>query len=122
MNKAGYFADRLKEMRKASGLSQRELAEKAGLKTGGVRDLEQGLNSPRWETVLLLAEALGVDCTAFTQQPKDTEKVGRGRPKKAPPAQEEDKPKRGRGRPKKQSTSDDSQSKSSSKGKKKPKS
>jgi hypothetical protein len=52
-----------------------------------------------WSNVLTLAEALGIDCTAFTQAPAERLPTGPGRPRKepaAPPA-----PKRPRGRPRK---------------------
>lgn len=61
------FAERLNELRAGAGLTQRQLAEKAGVKYGAVRDLEQGLNGPTWDTVLALAAALGVSVEAFTQ-------------------------------------------------------
>ena len=95
-----HVGQRLRELREAAGLGRKELAEKAGMKEGGVRDIEQGLRMPKFDNVVSLANALGVDCTAFTQEPQPTEKAGPGRPKKeAEP--EPDKPKRGRGRPKK---------------------
>ena len=100
MAKPEYFAGNLKSFREAAGLTQQQLADKADMKLGGVRDLEQGRVNPTWGSVLALAQALGVDCTAFTQEPQPTEKAGPGRPKKeAEP--EPEKPKRPRGRPKK---------------------
>lgn len=100
MDEAEHFAENLKKLRNAAGLTQQELADKAGMKLGGVRDLEQGRWGPTWSTVLTLARALGVDCTAFTKEPEPTEKAGPGRPKKEAEPKPE-KPKRGRGRPKK---------------------
>jgi transcriptional regulator with XRE-family HTH domain len=82
MMKAEWFAGRLRELREAVGLTQQQLADAAGLKLGGIRDLEQSRRSPSWETVLALAAALGVECTAFTEAPATTEKPGRGRPRK----------------------------------------
>jgi transcriptional regulator with XRE-family HTH domain len=80
---ADWFAGRLRELREASGMTQSQLAEKAGLKVGGVRDLEQARNKPTWETVLALSAALGVDCNAFTQAPaKEKPQPKRGRPRK----------------------------------------
>lgn len=100
------FAARLRELREEAGLSRKELAERAGMKSeGGIRDLEQGRRSPSWETVLALAAALGVDCTAFTQEPSPEAAEPRkpGRPRK----QEEEeatevKPARRPGRPRKE--------------------
>ncbi|HWG43582.1 MAG TPA: helix-turn-helix transcriptional regulator [Gemmataceae bacterium] len=85
---AKWFAGRLGELRKNAGMTQQQLADKAGLKLGGVRDLEQGRSGPTWDTVLALCKALGVDCTAFTIEPATDDKPGRGRPPKSDPAPE----------------------------------
>jgi transcriptional regulator with XRE-family HTH domain len=79
------FAARLKELRENAGLTQGQLAEKAGLSKGGIANLEQGIREPSWGTVQALAAALGVDCLAFTSPPADAGKVPspRGRPAKA---------------------------------------
>lgn len=53
---------RLRLRRSAAGLSQRELAARAGLSLAAVRDLEQGRTSqPRPESVQALVAALGLD-------------------------------------------------------------
>jgi putative transcriptional regulator len=76
------FALRLKELRQAAGLTQRQLADKAGMALGGLNKLEQAVNKPSWETVLALAQALGVDCLAFAEQPSaSAAPQGRGRPR-----------------------------------------
>lgn len=77
------FAGRLRELRTEAGLSQTELAERAGFTKDGIAQLEQGRRSPTWETVLALCAALRVECTAFTQEPETEGKRGRGRPRKA---------------------------------------
>jgi transcriptional regulator with XRE-family HTH domain len=77
-----FFAGRLKELREVAGMTQQQLADKAGMKLGGVRNLEQGRVGPTWGTVLALAEALGTDCLAFTQEPNSQDKAPRGRPRK----------------------------------------
>jgi transcriptional regulator with XRE-family HTH domain len=59
------FGAILKRLREEAGLSQAQLAEKAGMNVFGVAKLEQGVREPRWSTVLLLVAALGVDCNAF---------------------------------------------------------
>jgi transcriptional regulator with XRE-family HTH domain len=64
------FAERLKELRKKAGLSQAKLAKRAGMHLFGVTKLEQGYREPTWATVQALAEALGVECTAFTETRK----------------------------------------------------
>jgi transcriptional regulator with XRE-family HTH domain len=59
------FKDRLRELRKAAGLSQKELAGKAGMAVGSVRNLEQGQRSPSWPAVVMLARALGLTSEVF---------------------------------------------------------
>lgn len=85
-----WFAGRLRELREKAGLSREELAELAGMKIGGIRDLEQGVNQPRWETVLMLAKVLEVSCEAFNQPPSaDLPPSKPGRPRKATDADTE---------------------------------
>ncbi len=56
------FAAMLKRARRAAGLTQAELAERAGLSSEAISALERGVNrAPRRETVTLLVEALGLD-------------------------------------------------------------
>lgn len=53
------FATLLRHWRKAAGLTQEELAERAGLSARGINDLERGARRmPRKDTVALLADAL----------------------------------------------------------------
>jgi tetratricopeptide (TPR) repeat protein/transcriptional regulator with XRE-family HTH domain len=55
------FAALLKRQRLASGLTQAELAARAGLSPEAISALERGVNrSPRRDTVTLLADALGL--------------------------------------------------------------
>ena len=55
------FGDMLRRLRSAAGLSQEELAERAGLSRNGISDLERGARlAPRLETVRLLADALAL--------------------------------------------------------------
>jgi tetratricopeptide (TPR) repeat protein len=55
------FGDLLRRYRAASGLTQEELAERAGLSAKGISDLERGARQyPRRETVRLLSEVLGL--------------------------------------------------------------
>lgn len=82
------FAARLTQLRGSAGLSQYELARRAGLTRQTLSRLEMGQSVPTWPTVQLLAAALGVDCTAFAspslQAPNAEEPAPRprGRPKK----------------------------------------
>src|SRR3954447_20041299 len=78
-----HFAARLRELREARGGSQQELAERAGLHVISVSRFENGTRNPTWETALALADVLGVECTAFCQEPTTpVEKRPRGRPRK----------------------------------------
>ena len=55
------FGELLRRFRNAAALSQEALAERAGLSRNGISDLERGLHpAPRFETVRLLADALGL--------------------------------------------------------------
>ncbi|MEV7233437.1 helix-turn-helix domain-containing protein [Streptomyces sp. NPDC051020] len=54
------LADSLRKCRRAAGLSQEQLAHRAGLSVGPVRKIEQGDDGVRMETLHALARALGV--------------------------------------------------------------
>jgi transcriptional regulator with XRE-family HTH domain len=79
------FAQRLRALREAAGLTQQQLAERAGLYPFSVAKLEQGVQEPTWPTVLDLARALGVNCLAFVAEGDSPPppKRGPGRPRKA---------------------------------------
>lgn len=49
-----------------------------------IRDLEQAVNRPTWDTVLAIARVRGVSCEAFTQEPSPEaqEPLKPGRPRK----------------------------------------
>ena len=90
-DKAKKFADRLRDLRESAGLSQYAVAKLSGLSKQSVSRLELGDNEPTWETVQLLAAALGVDCRAFAdpavKPPAPAEAKPRGRPPRRPAAQ-----------------------------------
>lgn len=81
---AEWFAGRLRELREEQGFGREQLAELAGVKASAIRDMEQGVYSPNWETVVALCRALDVTADAFLQQPADRPPAGRGRPRKEP--------------------------------------
>ena len=55
------FAELLRQHRQSRGLTQAELAERAGLSWRGISDLERGLKqAPRASTVRLLVRGLGL--------------------------------------------------------------
>ena len=68
------FGPILKRLRETAGLSQRELAEKAGMHLFGVAKLEQELRDPKWSTVMVLAKALGVGVEEFVPAAKKGKK------------------------------------------------
>ena len=72
------FAVRLKELREAAGLSQQQLAERAGMHLYGIAKLEQGVREPGWVTVLDLAAALGVEPNDFLPADKPAPKKRKG--------------------------------------------
>lgn len=77
---------RLRELRELAGLTQPALASLAGLSKEGVAGIEQGRRVPGWDTVLALADALGVPLEAFRAPPAAGAKpAGRGRPRKGGP-------------------------------------
>jgi transcriptional regulator with XRE-family HTH domain len=59
------FAEKLKLLRERAGLTQAALAQQTGLSLGIVRDYEQGRKEPGLRSAFKLADALGVDCSAF---------------------------------------------------------
>jgi transcriptional regulator with XRE-family HTH domain len=77
------FGARLRELRDEKGLSQKQLADAAGVSQNGVSEWERGEREPSSLTVLKLAAALGVESSAFEAAPSATTKPrGRGRPQK----------------------------------------
>jgi transcriptional regulator with XRE-family HTH domain len=86
------FGDRLRALRESRGLTQPQLAERAGCNRFTVAKLERGAQEPAWPLVLALAGALGVEVGAFVVangQPAPQEMRPRGRPRKAPGAAQE---------------------------------
>jgi transcriptional regulator with XRE-family HTH domain len=60
-----FFASRLKQLRQQAGLTQEQLAYRAGVSGSTIRHFEQGLREPTYSTLRKLAEALGVSLAAF---------------------------------------------------------
>ena len=59
------FGRRLRELREAAGLTQTQLAERAGMVYQALAKYERGENEPTWPVALRLAEALGVSMDEF---------------------------------------------------------
>jgi transcriptional regulator with XRE-family HTH domain len=63
------LADNLRKCRIEKGLSQTDLAERTGLRTRRIVNLEKARGSPRVSTIEALARALGVDpAELFTEE------------------------------------------------------
>jgi transcriptional regulator with XRE-family HTH domain len=61
------FKDLLRKLRDKAGLTQEQLAERAGIPLGSLRNHEQGQRLPSWSAVVKLARALGVSTDVFAQ-------------------------------------------------------
>jgi transcriptional regulator with XRE-family HTH domain len=85
--KETHFAERLRTLREAAGLSQYALARRSGLSKQALSNLELGNREPTWATVQVLALALGVDCRSFADEslrlPPEEPPRPPGRPRKA---------------------------------------
>lgn len=57
------FSQRLKEVRKANGLTQQELGDKIGVTKVSICCYEKGTRTPTLDTLIDLANELGVDFT-----------------------------------------------------------
>ncbi len=68
------FKDLLRELRAKAGLTQQQLAEKAGIPLPSLRGHEQGQRIPNWTSVVRIARALGVPTDAFA----DADEVNAG--------------------------------------------
>jgi transcriptional regulator with XRE-family HTH domain len=65
MNHAKLFGRRLKVLRKANKLNQDDLAEKVGIETKYLSNIETGRRSPSFEKTVALAKALEVPMSAL---------------------------------------------------------
>jgi len=85
---------KLLTLRERCGWTQDQLAERAGVPVGSIRNYEQGRREPPWCALFRLGEALGVGGGAFFdtfrpcvgQPVEESQKRPRGRPRGAPPA------------------------------------
>ncbi len=95
------LGQRIASLRHAAGLSQPQLAERAGISTATLRNWEQGIRFPLPVGLVAIAKGLGIspgpllDGVTFPTQ----EKPGRaGRPRKVAPADAEKPAAKGRKR------------------------
>jgi transcriptional regulator with XRE-family HTH domain len=81
------FAEKLKELRQAKGMSQADLSAASGIPIGTIRDYEQGKRDPLLSNAQRLAKALSVSLDEFPAAPDRAgsgKKPGRsGRKKKS---------------------------------------
>jgi transcriptional regulator with XRE-family HTH domain len=71
------FAQRLRELRDAAGLSEPKLAEKSGVSFASIHEYGLGRRKPSFEAVAKIARALGVSCDAFMDTVDTLEKPKR---------------------------------------------
>jgi transcriptional regulator with XRE-family HTH domain len=78
------FAARLRQLREQAGLTQGQLAERAGLHLSTITRFEQGLRRPGLDTAGALASALGLKVDDLLVQETDAPQTPqkRGRPPK----------------------------------------
>ena len=62
------FGARLRALRNAAGMTQQQLADKLEMRATNITRLENGGRSPTWETVIKIADALGVEPNDFLPQ------------------------------------------------------
>ena len=60
MNRTTAFGKAIRTLRKAQGLTQELLAEKADLHVNNISFVERGLSAPTLDTICALADALGL--------------------------------------------------------------
>jgi transcriptional regulator with XRE-family HTH domain len=57
----------IKKLRETRGLTQEELASRAGTTVGTVSRLESAKSAPAWATVMQISDALGVSLTELAK-------------------------------------------------------
>jgi transcriptional regulator with XRE-family HTH domain len=78
------FGRLLREYREAAGLSQAELADRAGIHRRTVIKIERGEREPHWPTAVALAGALGKKITDFLPEEVEPPAKGKRRPPRNP--------------------------------------
>jgi transcriptional regulator with XRE-family HTH domain len=70
------FPERLREARKAKGLSQADVADRAGLKPSAISHFETGRRSPSFNNLKRLADALSVSVDYLLGREDEPKAVG----------------------------------------------
>jgi transcriptional regulator with XRE-family HTH domain len=61
------FGEKLKQLRDAASISERELAERSGVPFGTLHNYGVGIRKPTFAAAVKLAAALGVSCEVFAK-------------------------------------------------------
>lgn len=76
------FGEKLKRIRTAAGMSQQELADKAGVSQDAISKWEMGTREPLISAVKKLCDALNVTCDVFfAKEEPEPEKPAKGKKK-----------------------------------------
>jgi transcriptional regulator with XRE-family HTH domain len=78
------FAEKLRQLRDAAGLTQEQMAERSGINLWTIRGYEQGRREPNWKGVLSLAKALDVAAEVFSACDESTTEEQSARPRGRP--------------------------------------
>lgn len=78
------FGDKLKELRTAKGMTQKNLADAVGVAQSAIARWEIGQQIPSFDVVQAICLSLGVSCNVFDgcRHEKTDSPRGRGRPSK----------------------------------------
>ena len=93
------LSEKIKELRKAKGMTQAELAKELGVKTGTISNYETGKSVPSEANLKKLSEVLGEELVADEKKPKEAKTEKKAAPqkkketKKAPAAGKKEEPK-----------------------------
>lgn len=61
------FSEKLRDLREAAGMSEKALADAAGLPFGTLHNYVLGTRRPSFAAVVKIARALGTTCDAFAE-------------------------------------------------------
>lgn len=78
------FADKLRQLRDAAGLTQEQMAARSGINLWTIRGYEQGRREPNWKGVLSLAKALNVAAEVFSECDESSTEEQSARPRGRP--------------------------------------
>ena len=76
------LSEKIKELRKAKGMTQAELAKELGVKTGTISNYETGKSVPSEANLKKLSEVLGEELVADEKKPKEAKTEKKAAPQK----------------------------------------